>query len=745
MEPGTEVDHAVASAARLGVGALAPAQAASEPFDDDQHRYINRELSTLDFNRRVLALAASASQPLLERLKYLAIFSSNTDEFFQVRVAGLKDQQAAGVLGTAPDGLSVNDQLRAIRKEVEALFEWRRRILDEVLPELAERGVRILSWADLDGADRVWLEKVFEERIFPVLTPLAVDPGHPFPYISNLSLNLAVIVRDPEAGQRRFARLKVPPLLPGFLAMPDGERFVPLEQVIAAHLAALFPGMEIESHHPFRVTRNADLTLEEDEADDLLSAVEMELRRRRFGRAVRLEVDHTVTEEVRTLLTRELDLAAEDVYDVVGPLEFGGLWAVHDLDRPELKDEPFLPVVPPALAQTADDDPVDVFAAIRREDILVHHPYDSFASSVEAFITEASRDPKVLAIKQTLYRTSGDSPVVQALIRAAERGKQVAALVELKARGDEAANIGWARALEQAGVHVVYGLVGLKTHSKTALVVRQEGDGIRRYCHIGTGNYNSITARLYEDLGILTADPALGADLTDLFNYLTGYSRRVEYRELMVAPVDLRGRILELVAREAALGERGRIIWKLNNLVDRAVIDALYAASGAGVRIDLITRAICCLRPGVPGLSDNIRVRGLVGRWLEHSRIYFFGAGDPDPGPPIELLEGYQPFPPQVPRGGEYYIGSADMMERNLDRRVEAIVPVPRELRPRLREILEVELADDVLAWELQGDGTWTKVAIRPDRTLDAHRWFQDAARQRDPRRREGPAPAGSR
>jgi polyphosphate kinase len=736
--PAGTTEQVVASAARLGVGVggdLPPAQV----IVDGERRYINRELSTLDFNRRVLALAASPDQPLLERLKYLAIFSSNTDEFFQVRVAGLKDQQAAGVSGTAPDGLSVADQLTAIRDEVGRLLAWRRQLLyDEVLPSLAQRGIRLSDWDQVDGDDRAWLGAVFEERIFPVLTPLAVDPGHPFPYISNLSLNLAVIVRDPVGGERRFARLKVPPLLPGFLVMPDGERFVPLEQVIAAHLGSLFPGMEIESHHPFRVTRNVDLTLEEDEADDLLIAVEMELRRRRFGRAVRLEVDASITDEVRTLLTRELDLRPDDVYDITGPLDLTGLWAVHDVDRPELKDEPYVSVTPPPFAATPDE-PADIFAGIRKGDVLVHHPYDSFAMSVEAFITQAASDPDVLAIKQTLYRTSGDSPVVQALIRAAEAGKQVAALVELKARGDEAANIGWARALERAGVHVVYGLVGLKTHSKTSLVVRQEGDGIRRYCHIGTGNYNSTTARLYEDLGLLTCAPDIGADLTDLFNYLTGYSRRVEYRQLLVAPTGLRPRILELIDREAALGPAGRIVWKLNSLVDREVIDALYAASAAGVRIDVIARSICCLRPEVPGLSDNIRVRSLVGRWLEHSRVYYFGAGadapidGPDGSDEAVAVSGPRRPGRSVPAGGEYYIGSADMMERNLDRRVEAVVPMPAALAPQLRDILDAELTDDVLAWRLGGDGTWSKVATAVG--FDAQHYLQESATARDRRR----------
>ncbi len=692
------VQDPAASAARLGVR-VGPNLPPPEVITEVERRYINRELSTLDFNSRVLALAESDRQPLLERMKFLAIFTTNMDEFFQVRVAGLKDQQAAGLSGTAPDGLSVSDQLKAIRAETQTLMERRSRaFLEDVAPALAEAGIRFSDMDVLDDDDRAWLHEVFEERIFPVLTPLAVDPGHPFPYISNLSLNLAVIVRDPVVGERRFARLKVPPLLPGFLVMPDGERFVPLEQVIAANLGALFPGMEIESHHPFRVTRNADLTLEEDEADDLLAAVEMELRRRRFGRAVRLEVDQTMTDEVRTLLTRELDLQPADVYEMAGPLDLTGLWAVHELDRPDLKDEAFVPVTPARLA-SADDESVDFFSAIQRGDLLVQHPYDSFAQSVEAFIVQAAKDPNVLAIKQTLYRTSGDSPIVQALIRAAESGKQVAALVELKARGDEAANVAWARALEEVGVHVVYGLVGLKTHSKTALVVRQEPDGIRRYCHVGTGNYNSITGRLYEDLGVFTASPELGADLTDLFNLLTGYSRRVNYRRLLVAPTDLRPRMLELIEREAALGERGRIVWKLNNLVDKTIIDALYDASQAGVQIDLLARAICCLRPGVPGLSENIRVRSIVGRWLEHSRIFFFGAG----APPVSELtaetdasegdgaDGTMPPNANVPRvlpdGGEYFIGSADMMDRNLDRRVEAVVAVlPDALRARLRQ-----------------------------------------------------------
>jgi polyphosphate kinase len=729
-----------ASAARLGIGVgVVPDPAVLTASEGGERRYINRELSTLDYFSRVLALAEDDGMPLLERAKFLAIFSGLLDEFFEIRVAGLKDQLAAGLAGTDPAGLTPSDQLKAIRAEVDCLVERRdRAFLNDLVPQLGQRGIHLSSWDSLDDDDRAFMEQVFQSRIFPVLTPLAVDPGHPFPYISNLSLNLAVIVRDPVTGDRRFARLKVPPLLPGFVVTPDGERFVPLDQVIAAHLGTLFAGMEIESHHPFRVTRNADLTLEEEEADDLLAAVEMELRRRRFGRAVRLEIDDAMTDEVRELLCRELDVGASDVYLVRGPLDLSGLWAVYGLDRPDLKDDPFAPMTPPRLA-TADDEPVDLFAAIRQGDILLHHPYDSFATSVEAFIKQASRDPDVLAIKQTLYRTSGDSPIVKALIRAAERGKQVAALVELKARGDEAANVAWARSLEEAGVHVVYGLIGLKTHSKTALVVRQEDDGIRRYCHIGTGNYNSSTARMYEDLGLLTTDPDLGADLTDLFNFLTGYSRRTEYRKLLVAPLSLRSEMMKLIERESARGDQGRMVWKLNNLVDPLIIDALYDASQQGVRIDCIVRGICCLRPGVPGLSDNIRVRSIVGRYLEHSRIYFFGASG-ERGLSARTVDGSPPdLPatgPAVPDGGEYYIGSADMMPRNLDRRVEAVVPVLKsELCLRLKEILEVEMADDVLAWELQGDGTWRK--IPPDRGVNAQRHFQDIALERARRRRE--------
>ncbi len=684
--------------------------------DPTEHepRYLNRDLAWIDFAARVLTLAEDGKQPLLERAKFLAIFSEGLDEFFQVRVAGLKEQEAAKLSATSPDGMTPTEQLRAIRTRVQDVVKRQSKtFLDQVVPALAEHGIVLSDWEDLDDDDREYLVEVFHDRIFPVLTPLAVDPGHPFPYISNMSLNLAVRVRDPKTGEDRFARVKVPPVLPRFVVMPDGERFVPLEQVIAAHLGTLFPGMEIQGHEPFRVTRNADLALEEEEADDLLAAVELELRRRRFGKAVRLEIDTGMSAATRELLMRELDLEPDDVYETDGPLDLSGLWAVYDLDRPELKDDVWVGVTQPLLVDH-EGNPLDIFAVLRENEVLVHHPYDSFATSVEAFIEQAADDPAVLAMKQTLYRTSGDSPVVKALIRAAERGKQVAALVELKARFDERANIAWARALEQAGVHVVYGLVGLKTHSKTALVVRDEPDGIRRYCHVGTGNYNPKTARLYEDLGLLSADPALGADLTDLFNYLTGYSRQTKYRKLLVAPGSLRGAMVELIREQRDAGEDGRIVMKMNALVDTAIIDELYAASQAGVRIDLIVRGICCLRPGVPGMSDHVTVRSIVGRYLEHSRIYGFG--------------------PRESR--RYFMGSADLMPRNLDRRIEAVVPVENPaLQARLQEILDVCLSDDVLASELRPDGSWHKVEEKEG--INAHVRLQELAFERGRRRRD--------
>lgn len=557
--------------------------------------YLNRELAWLDFSARVLSLAEDLALPLLERARFLAIFSRHLDEFFMVRVAGLADQEAAGLAGTSPDGLTPRAQLDAIHQRVLELVARQTRLFThDIVPALARTGIRLAEWEGLDEDDRAYLATIFEDSVFPILTPLALDPGHPFPSISNLSLNLAVIVDDPYRLTRRFAWVKVPPLLPRFVVMPDGERFVPLEQIIAAHLRVLFPGMNVESNHPFRVTRNADISIEDQEADDLLVAVEMELRRRRFGQAVRLEVDASMEPELRDLLLRKLDLAPDRLYAIDGPLDLSGLWSVHDLDRPDLKYEPYLPVVPPAL-RGVEEGLTDIFAVLRKQDVLVHHPYETFAGSVEAFVREAADDPRVLAIKQTLYRTSGDSPIVKTLIRAAEQGKQVVVLVELQARFDEAANIAWARALERAGAHVVYGVMGLKTHGKAVLVMRQEADGIQRYCHVGTGNYNPATAAAYEDLGLLSADADLGADLAELFNYLTGYSRRADYRALLLAPLGLRGHVVDMIAHEARPG--GRIIMKVNSLVDPEVIEALYAASRAGAQVDLLVRgsAACAL------------------------------------------------------------------------------------------------------------------------------------------------------
>ncbi|HEY2706354.1 MAG TPA: polyphosphate kinase 1 [Candidatus Dormibacteraeota bacterium] len=654
-------------------------------------RYLNRHLSWLDFNSRVLALAEDAALPLLERAKFLAIFSSNLDEFFQVRVGGLTEQRNAGLLTLSPDGLTVGLQLEAIRERALELVARQTSVFREVAAQLEAAGLRFSDYRSLDDDDRAHLDRVFEEQVFPVLTPLAVDPAHPFPYISNLSLNLAVVVGDPDSPATRIARVKVPQLLPRFVVMPDGERFVPLEQLIAAHLEQLFPGMRILGQHPFRVTRNADFALEEEEAEDLLTAVEAILRmRRRSPRVVRLELDTTMDAGVLSLLMRELEIGEEAVYRIDGPLDLAGLWALHRLDRPELHDPPLKPATQPRLA-AAPDGPPDLFKVIAGGDVLVHFPYESFSTSVEAFIEQAARDPDVLAIKQTLYRTSGpDSPIVRALVAAAEAGKQVVALVELTARFDEATNIAWARVLEQSGVHVVYGLVGLKTHAKTALVVRREAGGIRRYCHVGTGNYNQQTARLYEDLGLLSCDPELGADLTDLFNYLTGYSRQRRFRRLLVAPTTLRPRLLELIHRETR--RRGRIFMKLNHLVDPAIVEALYAASSAGAEVDLIVRSACGVRPGVPGMSERVRVRSIAGRWLEHSRIFRFGADTV----------------------ADWYIGSADMMSRNLDGRVEALVPVTDTgLQARLGEIVDVLLADDCLSWTLDADGGWHRVPRR--------------------------------
>ncbi|HVA09223.1 MAG TPA: polyphosphate kinase 1 [Acidimicrobiales bacterium] len=661
-------------------------------------RFTNREQSRLDFGARLLDLAEDDGVPLLERTKFLAIFSELLDEFFQVRVAALEDQVAAGVRTRSVDGLRPGEQLKLIRSRVEELVKRQDAIfLGQIVPALADAGVRLSDWSTLDDDDREHMVEVFQRQIFPVLTPLAVDPGHPFPYISNLSLNLMVQVQDPSTGERRIARVKVPPVLPRFVVMPDGERFVPLEQVISAHLNTLFPGMRVGEHYAFRVTRNADLALEEDEADDLLVAIEMELRRRRFGRALRVEVASDMTAELVELLASELEVGPDGVYRVEAPIDLGGLWGVYALDRPDLHGETWTPMTPPYLA-TAANEPTQFFAVLRERDILVHHPYDSFATSVEAFVAQAAEDPDVLGIKQTLYRTGGDSPIVGSLIRAAENGKQVAAIVELKARFDEEANIGWARALEEAGVHVVYGIVGLKTHSKTALVLRREEDGVRHYCHVGTGNYNSKTARVYEDIGLLTAAPDIGADVGELFNYLTGFSRHADYRQILVSPVTVRKRIMEMIEEQAEAGPQGRIVLKMNGLTDAPMIDALYRASGAGVPIDLAVRGLCRLRPGIPELSETIKVRSIVGSFLEHSRIYRFGGTPEDPaaGPGLPL---------------KLYIGSADLMGRNLDRRVEVLVPVrDLDLQARLFEVLDLIFQDETNAWELGSDRRWRRV-----------------------------------
>jgi polyphosphate kinase len=661
-------------------------------------RFLNRELSWLDFNARVLELAEDESLPLLERAKFLAIFASNLDEFYMVRIAGLKRRHSTGLTVRSPDGLTIREQLALITERAQELVHRHADVFaKDVEPRLADHGIRIVHWPDLADTEVMRLREYFRDQVFPVLTPLAVDPAHPFPYISGLSLNLAVSVRDPSSGLAHFARVKVPNNVPRFVpvgaAGASGSAsdaiFLPLEDLIAAQLPQLFPGLDVLSHHLFRVTRNADLEVEEDRDEDLLQALERELARRRFGPAVRLEVTESMDPQILSLLLSEIEVSKEDVVTVPGLLDLGALWALYDLDRPELKDEPFVPATHPRLSE--GESPKSVFATLREGDVLVHHPYDSFATSVQRFIEQAAADPYVLAIKQTLYRTSGDSPIVNALIDAAEAGKQVVVLVEIKARFDEEANIEWARSLERAGCHVVYGLVGLKTHCKTALVVRRESGVLRRYCHIGTGNYNPKTARIYEDLGVLTADPRVGADLTDLFNTLTGYSRQTAYRTLMVAPRGIRAGLIEKIRREArnaAAGEPSGIRIKVNALVDEQIIDALYEASAAGVPVELLVRGICALRPGVPGLSENIRVRSIVGRFLEHSRVMSFtNAGDP-----------------------EWWIGSSDLMHRNLDRRVEVLLRVCDEIAHReLAAIFAAAMAPGVRCWELGSDARWVR------------------------------------
>jgi polyphosphate kinase len=660
-------------------------------------RFLNRELSWLDFNARVLELAEDDTLPLLERVKFLSIFASNLDEFFMVRIAGLKRRQSTGLSVRSPDGLTIREQLARVVERTQDLVHRHASVFDkDVVPRLEEHGIRIVHWSELADVDAMRLREYFRDQVFPVLTPLAVDPAHPFPYISGLSLNLAVSVRDPETGAPRFARLKVPNNVPRFVPVGPIDAtavFLPLEDLIAAHLSSLFPGLDVIDHHLFRVTRNADLEVEEDRDEDLLQALERELAQRRFGPAVRLEVTESMDPQILDVLVHELEISPADVVSVPGLLDLASLMALYDLDRPELKDEPFVPATPPRLSE--GETPKSVFATLREGDVLVHHPYDSFATSVQRFIEQAAADPNVLAIKQTLYRTSGDSPIVAALIEAAQAGKQVVVLVEIKARFDEEANISWARSLERAGCHVVYGLVGLKTHCKTALVVRMENGVIRRYCHIGTGNYNPKTARIYEDFGVLTADPRVGADLTDLFNTLTGYSRQTTYRSLMVAPHGIRTGLVEKIRREARQAAEGRpsgVRIKVNSLVDEQIIDALYEASRAGVPVELLIRGICALRPGVPGLSESIRVRSIVGRFLEHSRVISFAnAGSP-----------------------EWWLGSSDLMHRNLDRRVEVLLRVndPSAAR-QLQRVFDAAMAPDVRSWQLASDGTWSRTGDR--------------------------------
>jgi polyphosphate kinase len=671
----------------------------------DPALYFNRELSWIEFNRRVLEEASNRRHPLLERVKFLAIFSSNLDEFFMIRVSGLKDQIAAGVVNVPPDGMTPSQQLQQLRTLVLPLMAEQRRIFyEDLIPELRAAGILIHRYDELDEADCDRLRAYFQAEILPVLTPLGFDPGRPFPHISNLSLNLAVTVQD-HKGEQHFARLKVPSLLPRLLPIEDGRRFVWLEDVIAGNLDALFPGYEVIEAYSFHVLRDADLEIQEDEAPDLLETIEQGLRLRKFGPVVRLVVDDGMPQRMVDLLRAKMDVAMDDIYSLRPPLAMSSLWALARLNYPELRDAPFVPSVPPILRDLKGA--ADIFAAIRKQDILLHHPYDSFGPVLD-FINAAAADPNVLAIKQTLYRVGQNAPVVRALLEAQRNGKQVAVLVELKARFDEESNIGWARALEAEGVHVVYGLVGLKTHSKITLVIRREPGGLRRYLHLATGNYNAVTAGIYTDLGLLTCDPDMGADATELFNTLTGYSTQTYYRSLLVAPRGMRERVEDLIEREIEHQRGGRdgcLIFKMNSLVDDRLIRKLYQASQAGVQVDLIIRGICCLRPGVPGVSDNIRVISIVGRFLEHSRVYYFENGG-------------QP---------EVYLGSADLMPRNLDRRVEVIFPVKdTAIRKYIRSaILEVELHNNVSARALNPDGSHTHRQPGPGaEVIDSQAWL---------------------
>jgi polyphosphate kinase len=653
-------------------------------------RFLDRELSWLAFNNRVLDLAKDDTVPLLERAKFLAIFSNNLDEFYMVRVAGLKRRIAAGVAVPTVSGLMPREVHTAILNRTRELVADQARVFqDDVRPALAKEGIQILRWDELTSAEQDRMDELFAERIFPVLTPLAVDPSHPFPYISGLSINLAVLVRNPETGIRQFARVKVPTMLSRFITLAEG-RYVALEDVIAHHLDQLFSGMEIVQHHTFRVTRNEDVEVEEDDAENLLLALEKEILRRKIGRPpVRLEVEDEMDPKMLELLITELDISEREVFYVPGPLDLRGLFSLADIDRAELKYPVFLPSTHPHLAEVETAKPADMFAALKQRDVLLHHPYDSFATSVQRFIEQAADDPHVLAIKQTLYRTSGDSPIIDALIEASEAGKQVLALVEIKARFDEQANIAWARRLEQHGCHVVYGLLGLKTHCKLSMVVREEPDGLRRYAHIGTGNYNPKTARLYEDVGLLTANPIVTEDIGRLFNHLSGMAQETQYKRLLVAPHGIRNGLIDRINHEIANHQAGRpagIKIKVNSIVDEATSDALYRASQAGVPVDLWVRGICTIRPGVPELSENMRVRSILGRFLEHSRLFWFANdGSPSVG-----------------------IGSADMMHRNLDRRVEVLVSITNPAHiAEIEQLFEIAFDDGTASWHLQPDGTW--------------------------------------
>ena len=679
------------------------------PVDFNDTNYFNRELSWLSFNARVMSLATDPQIPLLERVKYLAIYASNLDEFFQVRVAGLRDLVAAEVRVRTPDGRTPEEQLDAIRKAVQQLEVHRQVIFNQLLPQLHAHGVSILRYNELSPPDAKIADEYFDQQVFPILTPLAVDPGHPFPYISDLSLNLGVRVRRPGEDRTRFARLKIPDTLDRLVKLSEPGHFIRIEDLIVKHLDQLFRGLTIEEHLAFRVTRNADLNYRDEEADDLLELVEMELRRRRFGNAVRLEIGPSSSDSIRSLLRRELDVEHTDVYVENAFLAMTDLWSLLKLDRPDLRDDAFTPVVPARVLQRSGEE-VDVFDELRTKDLLVHHPYESFPASTQELIRRASADPEVVAIKMTLYRTSSDSPIIRSLVHAAESGKQVAVLIELRARFDEKANIEWAKTLEQAGVHVTYGIAGLKIHAKITMVVRRESGQLVRYCHFGTGNYNQGTARLYADFGLLTSSEKLGDEVAILFNTLTGYGGDVSYDDLLVAPAGVRSGLSDLIRQEMTM-PNGRIILKMNSLVDPSIIGLLYEASQAGVEIDLIVRGICGLRPGVAGLSENIRVRSVIGRYLEHARVYHFrngwGAGEP-----------------------ATYMGSADLMPRNLDHRVEALVAISDpEVASRLVGILDMELQPNVQSWILQPNGSWTR-SSEPD-LLDLHTALETEAIER--------------